>query len=502
MPKPPSDKELTLYQNPNKIFLYSFGIFSTALLITGGFLFATQRPWLGFWWFSAFVTLNAFYLGVSYLVGLMAKPFQVENHWNLVRDNKDFLPSVDVYLPTCGEPLEILANAYNYVSQLEWPKMRVYVLDDSARVEVCTMAMEKGFTYWSRPNRGVLKKSGNVRSLFPQTEGEFILILDADFTPRKDLLKNMIPYFKDKKLAILQTPQFFTVEKSMNWVQRGASTIQELFYRLIQVNRDHYGAAICVGTNAVYRRKALEPMGGSYPIEHSEDVHTGFWCLTKGWRVRYVPINLSAGVCPNSVKAFLMQQYRWCSGSTSLFLNRKFFWKAKLTIMQRLSFLSGMLYYQATALGVFFTPLPGILMAWFAPENIFWFNYFFSIPSFVFGTLHMKMWNKQPYGIFAVRARAVSYWAHAFALWDRLTGSVVSWVPTNAKIDRNSVYARFKIIMPTWTIATLALGFSGIVVNGSPNKIWDYAPFVFISIFYGIINISCLWGNHETTEKL
>lgn len=500
LPVPPNEKELLLYKDPNKFFLYSFGIVSTTLLLIGGFLFSTQRPWIGFWWFLGFVILNGFYLGVSYLVGLTAKAFDEENHWNTLRLYSDFKPSVDVYLPTCGEDLKVLKNAYESVSKLQWPNIKVYVLDDSARVEVCTMAMEFGFTYWSRPNRGVLKKSGNVRSLFPQTKGEFILILDADFVPRKDMLENMIPYFRKTRLAILQTPQFFRVEASMGWIQRGASSIQELFYRLIQVSRDHHEAAICVGTNAVYRRSALEPLGGTYPIEHSEDVTTGFWLLSKGWLVKYIPINLAAGVSPDTVKAFLLQQYRWCSGSTALFLNKKLFWKTRLSFMQRLSFLSGMLYYQATAFGVIFTPLPGVLMAWFATDKIFLFNYLFSIPSFLFGTLHMKMWNKQSYGIFSVRARTVSYYAHLFAIWDRLTGSVVSWMPTNGKIDRNSVYTRFKILMPSWTIATMVLGFSGLVVNGKPNQIWDFSIYIAITLFYGIISLSCLFGgDHETT---
>jgi cellulose synthase/poly-beta-1,6-N-acetylglucosamine synthase-like glycosyltransferase len=495
LPKPPTDGEVLLYSNPNKAFLYSFGILSTGLLITGGFLFASQRP--SAYWFGVFLALNSVYLAVSYLVGFLSRPFDFHRHYFFVKENNDYLPSVDVYLPTCGEDLRILQNSYHYIEKLKtWPRVNVYVLDDSGRPEVCTLALSYGFTYHSREDKGVLKKSGNVRSLFPQTDGDLILILDADFCPRPDMLKNMIPYFKDQSLGILQTPQFFDVDMSMPWIQRGSATIQELFYRLIQVNRDYFGAAICVGTNALYRRKALEPLGGTYPIEHSEDVHTGFALLKDGWDIRYIPVSLASGVCPANVSSFASQQYRWCTGSTSLFLNRDLFWKTKLSFMQRASFLSGMLYYQATGLGVIFIPLPAIYMAWFYIDGIFWWNYLFSLPSLVFGLLHMKLWNKQPYGVFALRARLVSYWAHLFALCDRLTGSVVGWAPTNTKAS-NNIYRRFKWLMPIWTLGTLALGITGIVVNGSPNNFMHYAPYLAVSVFYATINISTLVGGES-----
>ena len=52
--------------------------------------------------------------------------------------------------------------------------------------------------------------------------------------------------------------------------------------------------------------------------EHSEDLHTGFDLHRMGWRLRYLPVALSTGICPDNIVAFLNQQYRWCSGTMSL----------------------------------------------------------------------------------------------------------------------------------------------------------------------------------------
>ena len=47
--------------------------------------------------------------------------------------NDETAPTVDVYLPCCSEPLEILENTYRHIVKLDWPahKLQVWVLDDS-----------------------------------------------------------------------------------------------------------------------------------------------------------------------------------------------------------------------------------------------------------------------------------------------------------------------------------------------------------------------------------
>ena len=166
-----------------------------------------------------------------------------------------------------------------------------------------------------------------------------------------------MPYFDDENIAIVQTPQFFSISKDQSWVEKGAAYIQELFYRLIQVNRNHFNGSICVGTCAVYRREALEPFGGTANIAYSEDVHTGFNCVNNGWRILYLPLNLSKGVCPNTLPSFFIQQYRWAMGSLTL-LSNKMFWMSNLTVWQKICYLSGMFYYATTGLAIFLAPIP------------------------------------------------------------------------------------------------------------------------------------------------
>jgi cellulose synthase (UDP-forming) len=234
-------------------------------------------------------------------------------------------PSVDVFLPTAGEPIAVLDNTYRHVAALDYPGLiNVLVLDDGARDEVRDLADRYGFGYLSRPDRGRMKKAGNLDYGYRHSAGDVIAILDADFAVRPDFLANLVPYLDDPSVGIVQSPQFFETRGGGPWLQRAAGAAQELFYRWVQPSRDALGAPICVGTCAVYRRDALEAAGGFTQIEHSEDVHTGVAIMSAGYSVRYVPIVLAKGLCPDGIHPFVNQQYRWCVGSMSLMVNRDF----------------------------------------------------------------------------------------------------------------------------------------------------------------------------------
>ena len=483
LPKAPSDFQKYLYVDQNKWLLYGWGLFSFVCLIAGMMMFSANHPP-----FYAFTVIIAFYLGLSYWIGVFGRSFVLQKHLDVINKWTQYLPTIDVYLPSCGEPLAVLENTYRHVRALDWPEGRVhvYVLDDSHRPEVALLAERFEFEYIARPDPGALKKAGNIRYAFPRTSGEFILILDADFCPRTDMLREMMPYFAaDEKRAIVQTPQYFEIQDGQSWIEKGSAYVQELFYRVVQTNRDTWGASVCVGTCAVYRRSALEPHGGTYPIAYSEDLHTGWQALVDGLKVKYIPLNLAKGICPDTMSAYWVQQNRWCTGSTSLLLS-KMFWTTPLPLMQRLCYMTGMLYYIATALSVLLTPIPSLIVVWMHPENVFWYNYLFSLPSFVFSFIIVAIWGRAPFGAYVLSARQVSYYAHLFALWDRFKGSIVAWVPTGDSKATKAVkrYIDFKTVMFGWVCLTTFLGVSGAFYRMVEFTDFNFYPLIFFTLFH------------------
>lgn len=488
LPTPPTLRQKYSYAERHMGYLVAFSVCGFACVAFSMFQLAVENSWL--LPLLVLLTYTVIYFVISQAIYFVSADFRLETHKALVdRWRPDRYPTVDVFLPNCGEPLRVLANTWLGVRKMcqEYPgKIRVICLDDAGSAAVRRKALEFGFDYLSRPNRGWFKKAGNLRYGFERSSGDFIVIFDADFRPRGDFLLELLPYFDaHKDVGIVQSPQFFDVLPEQNWLERGAGAVQELFYRAVQVSRQASGGAICVGSNAIYRRAALNAIGGTALIEHSEDVHTGFNLRAKGWTLKYVPVVLAKGLCPSELEAFFKQQYRWCMGSMSLLTSRKF-WTTPLPLMTRLCYLSGFMYYIHTAIYAVFMPVVPLIMLYAIPEQIQIANYLLILPSVIYMHVVFPLWHKAPYGIEAASVRNIYGWAHLAAIVDRIRDSAMEWQPTGAKSrKRNTKYATFRQNVVILNLVPALLWVGGaverIAVSREPLH---YVPILLLGIYY------------------
>lgn len=383
-----------------------------------------------------------------------------------LRDDRHW-PSVDVFLPTAGEPLDILANTYGYVSALDYGgRLQVHVLDDAGRPQVEKLAAEYGFNYLARPG-SAFKKAGNLQYAFERTNGDHIIIFDADFVPRTDFASELIPYMDDERVGIVQSPQTFATDRSMHWLERSAGATQEMFYRFIQPSRNAVGAAICVGTSAIYRRAALTAIGGFPQIAHSEDVYTGFEMAKVGYRLEYVPLCVSRGICPDNIDSYISQQYRWCEGSMEMLRSADFHRDESLSVDQRISFWSGFVYYASTAMNAFFAPLPALLMFWVFPDQVRVANYIPLLGLVVLWFLLYPILMKGRWRIDVLRVQAIYGFTHAVAIWDVFFGKQSEWVPSHGsgRAKPTALAVRVRLLIVGYVGVTQAAIFAGIVVH-------------------------------------
>jgi cellulose synthase (UDP-forming) len=89
------------------------------------------------------------------------------------------------------------------------------------------------------------------------TQGEYMLILDADQVPDATILDRTLGWFEDPQVALVQTPQWFTNVGESDPLGSQAP----LFYGPIQQGKDGWNAAFFCGSNAVLRREALMQLG-------------------------------------------------------------------------------------------------------------------------------------------------------------------------------------------------------------------------------------------------
>ena len=141
----------------------------------------------------------------------------------------------------------------------------------------------------------------------------------------------------DANVAFVQTPQ--TYGNLHTTIARGAAYMQAVFYRFIQPGRNRFNAAFCVGTNVLFRRAAIDDIGGMYTNSKSEDVWTSLMLHERGWRSVFIPTVLAVGDAPETVEAYSKQQLRWATGGFEILLTHNpLSPRRRLTMDQRIQY--------------------------------------------------------------------------------------------------------------------------------------------------------------------
>ncbi len=438
--------------------------------------------------------IGVVHLALNVYANTSTRGFDVAGHDELVRwyrRSAVAAPSVDVFIPNCGEPLELLDNTFRHARAMRYRgRVRLYCLDDRNRPEVAALAARHGLHYIARPDQGWLKKAGNLRYAFDRTDGDFILVLDADFAPAETAIEELVVHaIADPLVGIVQSPQYFDVTGTQNWLQHGAGAVQELFYRWIQPSRARRGSPICVGTNALYRRSALDEIGGPALVENSEDVHTGFDLLAVGYRTAYVPLVVAKGLCPDTFASFIAQQHRWCTGSMSLLVSRKL-WRERIGWRARATFVSGGAYYLHTAIAAIVAPLPALVMVWAYPADVRLVNYWLLLPALVQTYVLLPRWHRCSYRLSAFRVRLLYSWAHVVAIWDLATRHPQPWVPTNGTSPARSGRAsRVVIATVAWPSVCGLATLVGVAAHQHLTDL-QFAPVIALTALSSLIALS------------
>lgn len=195
---------------------------------------------------------------------------------------------VDVFFATYNEDIDLVRLSVEDAKRMTYPHpidLRVHVLDDGKRPAMKAAAEQAGVGYITRANN-VGFKAGNMRNGMEHTQGDLVVICDADTRPFPNFLEETLGYFRDPKVAWVQTPQwFFDLEEGQSLAQwlggylgasgrlvgRGIERIigpmrigddplgnhPQLFYDVIQRRRNWCNGAFCCGAGSVHRREAV-----------------------------------------------------------------------------------------------------------------------------------------------------------------------------------------------------------------------------------------------------
>ncbi len=256
--------------------------------------------------------------------------------------------SVDIFVPCCGEPLEVIKTTLKAVRRITYHPLEVYVLDDGGSPAVAALAQSLEFHYLSRPGAGlpqVDSKSGNLNFGLSRSHGELILVLDADQVPVPEILNRLAGFFQSPQVGFVQSKQDFFLPEGDPFYNS-----DKVFYETIQLNNGQANAVISCGSGVVYRRRALEEMGGFASWNLLEDFTSSYELASRGWRGIYYPHALSRGLAPATLAGVYRQRFQWCLDTMRLFFWDNPLFKPGLSWSQRTHFLIIMMSYLTSGL--------------------------------------------------------------------------------------------------------------------------------------------------------
>jgi cellulose synthase (UDP-forming) len=319
-------------------------------------------------------------------------------------------PPVDILVPVYGEPVGVVEPTIAAAVDLKGAEVRVHVLDDGRDPAMREMAERHGADYVQRPDRGGAK-AGNLNHALDHTDAPFVAVLDCDHVPDERFLEATLGYLGDPRAAFAQTPQYYA-NHDQGEVPAASWSQQALFFGPIARGKDGHDAMFCCGTNVVFRREALEDVGGFPQASVTEDFELSIRLHEAGWTSHYVPKVLASGLGPEDMASYVSQQQRWARGClAALPAVIRSGLPLRLKIQYALSasyFLTGwtvLIYMSFPVIRLLFGAQP--LAAVSADQFLGHF-----VPYFGFALVAVMAFGRGAYSFRALALQAASFWIH------------------------------------------------------------------------------------------
>ena len=325
-------------------------------------------------WLWTNLNLNNIFIGLLFFLSQAFTYFVVAlsvfNHWRVrFRTRRPDLPNdvppVAVVISTYREPVSVVEKTVRSLFHISYPgKLVILVSNDDQDIKQKTdieQMMLNLSTYWknkcqfharhervlhlrhSKPHRqakaGNLNQAlGYLRKYYPEVD--LVLTQDADEVVYPDILKAIVGYFSDPKVAYVQTIKQARVDQSDPFGNRDL-----MWYGRTAPSRDAVNAMYACGSGVVWRISAVESIGGFSTWNLVEDLTTSYELLSRGWTSRYHYEALSYGIAPEDLANFIKQRGTWAIDTMRLFFWDNLLTKKGLTLAQRLQFLETPLFY-------------------------------------------------------------------------------------------------------------------------------------------------------------
>ncbi|MBS1106331.1 MAG: glycosyltransferase [Deltaproteobacteria bacterium] len=242
--------------------------------------------------------------------------FSYLNH--LERDDAEptSLPPVTILVPAYNEGA-VIQGSIRSLLQLDYPRYEILVIDDGSKDDTTVKASVYAGDHGRATVRVITKPNGGkARALntgISQATSEFILCMDGDSALHPQTLRRAIRHF--------QNPATGAVAGSVKVVNRTnlLSSLQALEYieglNMVRAAQGFFRLVnIIPGPIGIFRKSALQKVGGYDHDTFAEDCDLTLKLLIEGWQVNYEPGAIAYTEAPEQMLDLLKQRYRWTRG--------------------------------------------------------------------------------------------------------------------------------------------------------------------------------------------
>ena len=324
------------------------------------------------------------------------------------------VPFITIQLPVYNE-MYVIERLLENIVKLKYPKekLETQVLDDSTDESVKTTAdqikklQEQGvdIQHICRTNRKGFK-AGALKEGLETTKGEFIAIFDADFLPEEDWLLKTVPYFKDKKIGVVQT-RWGHINRGYSTLTKIQSFALDAHFTLEQVGRNSKGHFINFnGTAGLWRKECIYDAGNWEGDTLTEDLDLSYRAQLKNWKFKYLENVETPAELPVIISAARSQQFRWNKGGAENFqkMTKRILTAKGLPLKTKihsvLHLLNSSMFLNIFIVAVLSIPMLYIKNEYAHLKNYFYIMSFFVISSIIFFICYWHMYKKMHGGGF------------------------------------------------------------------------------------------------------
>jgi cellulose synthase/poly-beta-1,6-N-acetylglucosamine synthase-like glycosyltransferase len=264
--------------------------------------------------------------------------------------------SISIVVPAWNEE-KTIENTVKEILKSDYQGLKeILVIDDGSTDNTLKIARKLEEKYdkvrvYTKKNEG--GKAGALNFGLKKVESDIFGVVDADSYPSKDSISKMVGFFNEPDVGAVTC--VFIPRNRKKFLER----LQATEYNVIAFTRKllDYVDAIYVtpGPLALYRKSALDEIGGFDTKNMTEDIEATWHLASKGYQRRMCLATKTTTTVPNKIKAWYKQRRRWNIGGLQCISKyKKHFFKKGMLGFFILPFFVLQLFLGLVGLSIFF----------------------------------------------------------------------------------------------------------------------------------------------------